>query len=157
METHIRVPGSLRLVMNLLERVMAVVMDKFSGQLTHQYSARLKFDTEKGMWIRMTVNNVCVPGGKKAVTLKFEDFYLDSGWLLTSLANFILETGATASCSGENPHDNFLCFGSADADGGGGLGRRVDESFWLRNARHPIPSGSEWHSKPWGFRDLRAA
>ena len=103
MEAHCRVPGSLRFVMGLLERVMAHVMDKFSGQLTHQYSARLRFDKEKGMRIRMQVANVCYPGGKKSVTLKFEDFYLDSGWLLTSLANFLLETGATASCSVENP------------------------------------------------------
>jgi len=113
MEAHIRVPGSLRLVMGLLERVMGHVMSTYSGQLTHAYKARLQFDQQHGMRIRMSVSGVCVPGGKKTVTLQFSDFYLDSGWLLTSLANFLLETGATAACCVANPGHMF----ARDRDG----------------------------------------
>ena len=85
-----RAPGSLRLIINLLEGVMNVVRISFSGQLTHTYSHRLRFDTERGMRIKITVSNVCLPGNKKAITMKFGDFYLDSGWLLTSLADFLI-------------------------------------------------------------------
>ena len=107
MEAHIRVPGTLKFVIRLLEKVMAHVQDRYSGQLTHQYHARIKYDEDKGMRIRIAVNNVCFPGSTKKITLRFEDFYLDSGWLLTSLGNFLLETGATLSCCVENPSHMF--------------------------------------------------
>ena len=107
MEAHVRAPGTMRIVVKILQKVMDRVMHRFSGQLTHQYAARLSFDLNKGMRIKMTVNNVCLPGGKKTVTLKFEDFYLDSGWLLASLCNFLLETGATISCLVQKPQHTF--------------------------------------------------
>jgi len=107
MEAHIRIPGTLKVVIKLLEKVMRHIRGRFSAQLSHIYDARIKFDETKGMRIKISVNNVCFPGGSKKVTLTFKDFYLDSGWLLTSLGNFILETGATLSCSVDNPEHMF--------------------------------------------------
>lgn len=107
MEAHVRNPGSLKVVINLLEKVMKRVRHRYSAQLTHQYDIRIAYDEKNGMRLKMSVNSVCLPGCEKKVTLVFEDMFLDSGWLLTSGGNFILETGATTACSVANPEHMF--------------------------------------------------
>jgi len=107
MEAHARIPGTLKVIIKMLEKVMRHVRGRYSAQLSHVYDTRIKFDQKNGMRISIRVNNVCFPDGSKKVVLCFKDFYLDSGWLLTSLGNFILETGATLACSVENPEHMF--------------------------------------------------
>ena len=53
MEAHIRVPGTLKVIIKMLEKVMRHVRDRFSGQLAHIYDSRIRFDEKHGMRIKI--------------------------------------------------------------------------------------------------------
>lgn len=106
-EAHLRAPGSLEPVLRAMQKVANICCQNFSGQLGSRYSAKIGYDIEKGMRISIEIAGVAVPGSKKKAVLKFPDFYLDSGWMLTSAANFISELTLTMSTFVEDPWHIF--------------------------------------------------
>lgn len=107
MEAHMRVPGPLEPILKAMQNIANICCQKFSGQLGAKYAAKISYDIEKGMRISIEVRGVTVPGSKKKAVLKFPDFYLDSGWMLTAAANFSGELTTTMSCFCEDPWHVF--------------------------------------------------
>lgn len=107
MEAHMRCPGPLQPILQIMQYIANTVCQKFSGQLGSRYSMKIGYDIDKGMRISIEIRGVCCPGTTKKMTLKFADFYLDSGWMLTAAANFSGETTLTMSCFCENPWHIF--------------------------------------------------
>jgi hypothetical protein len=107
MEAHMRVPGALEPVLRAVQNIANTVCQKFSGQLGSRYSSKIGYDIDKGMRVSIEVRGVAVPGSTKKAVLRFPDFYLDSGWMLTSAANFAGECTATMSCFCEDPWHIF--------------------------------------------------
>jgi len=103
MEAHMRCPGPLEPILKAVQNIANICCQKFSGQLGSRYAAKIGYDIDKGMRISIDIRGVTVPGSKKKAVLKFPDFYLDSGWMLTSLANYAGETTLTMSCFCEDP------------------------------------------------------
>jgi len=107
MEAHMRCPGPLEPILRAVQNIANICCQKFSGQLGSRYSAKIGYDIDKGMRISIEVRGVAVPGSSKKAVLKFPDFYLDSGWFLTSAANFSGELTMTMSCFCEDPWHIF--------------------------------------------------
>jgi hypothetical protein len=107
MEAHTRSPGVMKELIPIWQHVIDYLITKHDGWLAERLKLRLDYDHKKGMRIRMTLNDVINPSKTKQVRLAFADFYLDSGFLLTSWINFIDELAATLSSVTNNPHHIF--------------------------------------------------
>jgi len=107
MEAHMRCPGPLEPILKAIQNIANVCCQKFSGQLGSRYAAKIGYDIDKGMRISIEIRGITVPGSRKKAVLKFPDFYLDSGWMLTSAANYTGETTMTMSCFCEDPWHLF--------------------------------------------------
>jgi len=113
MECHERSPGTLALWHACVKKVGNFLAGKWAGIYQRQVDFRLEKDTELGLRMSMTVNNVAgAVDGKKRINLQFKDMFLDSGWLLTSWVNFCNECGATLSSIFSNP-EHLFCLNPA--------------------------------------------
>lgn len=156
MEAHMRVYGAdqkgfgpLSPILAAMKRIATVCSQKFSGQLGTRYSMKISYDIQKGMRISIEVHGVTLPGSTKKVTLKFPDFYLDSGWALTSAANFSGEVTMTMCCFTIDPWHIF----ARDKDGKFRINTgSFDYTF---NSRpFPTANGAPWTPKRIKFTDL---
>lgn len=102
MEMHERSPGNLDFVVRALQQVINHISDTYHGSQLSKYSCRLSHD-KRGLVMTVKVMVPTNPGGKKMKKLKSLDLYLDSGWLLTSLTNFLNEMFGCLSCFFNNP------------------------------------------------------
>jgi len=112
MECHERAPGTMTLWLRLVQKVLTQIEASWAGRNCGKLQMRLDYDEEFGMRIKMTITGMTAPGGKKNVTLSFDDMYLDSGWLLTSWLNFMQEFTATVCCLTSTP-GNYLAYNKA--------------------------------------------
>ncbi len=161
MEAHMRVPGCLEPILRAMQNIANICCHKFSGQLGSRYAAKIGYDTTKGMRIAIEVRGVAVPGSRKKAVLKFPDFYLDSGWMLTSAANFIGELTATMSCFCEDPWHIF----AKDGDGNYRINPLPNEryeanrlpgsfDYTYRSRAFPTRDGSPWVPRQVKFTGL---
>lgn len=156
MEAHMRVYGAdskgfgpLSPILTAMKRIAMVCCQKFSGQLGSRYSMKISYDIEKGMRISIEVHGVTLPGSTKKVTLKFPDFYLDSGWALTSAANFSGEVTMTMCCFTTDPWHVF----AKDKDGKYRINTGTFD-YTFKSRPFPTKNGAPWTPKRIKFNDL---
>lgn len=110
MEKHERLNklgyGLMAPIYKILHFICNTVQDKMCGHMARLYSAKLNWDKENGMRVKVQFKGDHLVKAK-TVTLSFEDLYLDSGWSLTSGHNFAVELAATYSCMVMNPQHLF--------------------------------------------------
>eukprot|EP00971_Amphidinium_carterae_P313409 6228387-Amphidinium_carterae.1 len=106
MELHERVAhdkaGVVSGCLSIIQRVLSAGSRKFKnpyGELI-----RFKYTKEKKEGMKITID-LGFQGGKH--TLKYDDWFMTSGWLLTSLWNFLNELVATHCASFRNAHTLF--------------------------------------------------
>lgn len=108
MELHERINkhgvGVLAHVYFLLGMISKRVSKKLEGRLDKKYQGVIEKDVRKGMMIKLMIGD---GADAKRVTLKFSDMYLDSGWLLTSACNFIVELFVTLVAHVDDPERLF--------------------------------------------------
>jgi hypothetical protein len=156
MEAHMRVYGAdqkgfgpLSPILNAMKRIASVCCQKFSGQLGSRYNMKISYDVEKGMRISIEVHGVTLPGSSKKVTLKFPDFYLDSGWALTSAANFAGESTMTLCCFTADPWHIF----AKDKDGRYRINTGTFD-YTFNSRPFPTANGAPWTPKRIKLTDL---
>lgn len=149
MEAHLRAPGTLEPILRAMQNIANVCCQKFSGQLGSRYAAKIGYDIEKGMRISIEIRGVTVPGNRKKAVLKFPDFYLDSGWMLTSAANFSGELTLTMSCFCEDPWHIFAKDQTGKYRINGGT---FDHTYQSRP--FPTQGGAPWVPKRIKFNGL---
>jgi hypothetical protein len=159
MGAHMRCPGPLEPILKAMQNIANICCQKFSGQLGSRYAAKIGYDIDKGMRISIEVRGVNVPGSRKKAVLKFPDFYLDSGWMLTSAANFSGELTMTMSCFCEDPwhlfakdqEGKYRINGSSSGSSSGTRTSTFDHTYQSR----PFPTnGQAWVPRRIKFKGM---
>lgn len=92
--------GLMGSFLKVLKHVNTLLKDKLGARLSQQHNARIVFDINGGMTLKIRIKG----GGEDEVyTAQFKDLYLDSGWKLTSLVNFMNELFVTLCGITKNP------------------------------------------------------
>lgn len=86
--------------LSLLQHINTIIAPKLQAKLVGLHGAKLEADVKSGMILKLTLEGV-------KLTARFPDLYLDSGWLLTSLMNFMNECFVTYSAHVSNPEHLF--------------------------------------------------
>lgn len=98
--------------LGLLQHINTIIAPTLQATLVGLHGAKLVADIKSGMTLQIFLDG-------RMLRVQFKDMYLDSGWLLTSLMNFINELFATYAAhvldpeklftqrTNNNPHNRF--------------------------------------------------
>lgn len=92
MELHFRNPGTLKSIYELLARITWVIKGKLGALFTSLHFEKMHWDEEKGLGF--VFNFPTGDKTKKKIFVSFCDIWMDSGWTLTSLGNFLGQLAA---------------------------------------------------------------
>lgn len=102
MELHERIDndgsGLMAGIMTVIQKILRVIDGRFHNPHGDAISFKYKDERKRGMRIKI---NLGVGG---VFTMSYNDWFMTSGWLLTSVVNFLNELAATMSCMASNPH-----------------------------------------------------
>jgi hypothetical protein len=97
--------GLMGSFLKVLKHVNSLLKDKFGARLSQLHNARIEFDIAGGMMLKIRFKG---GGEEESYTAQFKDLYLDSGWKLTSLVNFMNELFVTLCGVVKNPTRIFV-------------------------------------------------
>lgn len=92
--------GLMGSFLKVLKHVNTLLKDKLGARLSQLHNARIDFDINGGMTLKIRIKG---GGEEETYTAQFKDLYLDSGWKLTSLVNFMNELFVTLCGVARNP------------------------------------------------------
>lgn len=116
MEKHERMDkkgdGALGPVYKILQKICTTLKDKMNGRFGAFYDAKIQWDKENGMRIKLTMKGEHL-AKPRTIMVKFSDMYMDSGWGNTSGGNYGNEVAATMSSTTLNP-EHLLAWDKAE-------------------------------------------
>jgi hypothetical protein len=93
--------GLMAHFMGLLQHIAQFVTTKI-GNNTKLHGKKISYDVASGMRLKMFI-------GRFSYSIVFNDMMLDSGWMLTSLMNFVNELFGTLAAHVDNPEHLMSC------------------------------------------------